>query len=197
MIVLGLTGSIGMGKTTVTRQLGVLGVPGINADSIVHTLIGKYGAAVEEVGHAFPGVVKDHAVDRQALRAQVFGDAKKRKKLEAILHPRVVAAEEAFVVQQRRLGKKAVVLDIPLLFETGAQERCDAVLVVSAPEFIQRQRVLRRPGMNEAILRDILAIQMPDGQKRALADFIIPTGLGKAHSMRALKNCLAELGHET
>ncbi len=193
MIVIGLTGSIGMGKSTVASQLAALGVKGICADSIVHRLLASGGAGVGPVGAAFDGVIKNGAVDRKALGAAVFGNDEKRKKLEAILHPMVVAEEDMFIRNMRRLGAEYVVMDIPLLFETGAEERCDIVAVASAPAFIQRQRVLARPGMSEEKFRHILAAQMPDSEKRARADFIIPTGLGKAYSFACVKEMMGTL----
>jgi dephospho-CoA kinase len=184
MIVIGLTGSIGMGKSTVAAQLAKLGVKVCGADRIVHDLLAKDGTAVAAVGAAFPGVVKDGAVDRKALGAVVFADRLKLKTLEQLLHPLVVAEENHFVARARLTGAKMAVLDIPLLFETHAQERCDMTVVVTAPQFIQRQRVLKRPGMTEAKFSAILQTQMPDSEKRHLADWVIDTGLGKARSFR-------------
>jgi len=190
MIVIGLTGGIGMGKSTVSRQLAILGAKTCSADAIVHQLLSKGGAAVEPVGQVFDGVVCDGAIDRAALRQRVFDQAQERKKLEAIIHPLVVDAEEEFVCRMQYLGARYVVLDIPLLFETQAQKRCDVTFLASAPHFIQRQRVLARKGMNEQIFHKIVQAQMPEEQKRDLADFIIPTGLGKAHSFACLKTIL-------
>lgn len=197
MRILGLTGSIGMGKTTLCSQLASMGAKYINADHIVHALLAKGGAAVAEVGEAFPGVVKDGAVVRSALRPLVFNNPENRRKLESILHPKVVAVEEGFVQKMRALGAHWVVLDIPLLFETGAQQRCDYTLLATAPYAVQRARVMRRPGMNEQLFQQVLAAQMPDQQKRRLADFIIPTGLGKAYSYAALRECLALIEGDT
>lgn len=196
MIVIGLTGGIGMGKSTLSRQLALLGVKTCSADAIVHALLAKGGAGVAPVGAAFKGVVKQGAVDRGALRAIVFADEAERKKLEGILHPLVVREEEQFVQNMARFGVRCVALDIPLLFETGAQERCDVTLLASAPAFIQRRRVLARKGMTEAIFEKIMQAQMPDSEKQMLADFIIPTGLGKAHSFACLKTIMRDL-HET
>ena len=190
MIVIGLTGGIGMGKSTVAAQLAALGAKVCNADAVVHRLLATNGAAVDSVGRSFPGVVKGGAVDRKALGAIVFHDKEKMQMLEHILHPLVVAEENAFVETQRRLGAKLVVLDIPLLFETGAEQRCDMVIVVSAPPFIQKQRVLRRPNMNAEKLAAIIASQLPDRGKRKRADVVVATGLGKAFSFRRLQQVM-------
>lgn len=187
MYILGLTGSIGMGKSTAAADFKRLGVPVHDADATVHGLLGPGGAAVEAVGALFPGIVKDGAVDRQALGARVFGNDDALKKLENVLHPLVREAEYRFL--NLWMGHKAplVVLDIPLLFETHGEERCDGVAVVTAPAFLQRQRVMARPGMTEEKFKAILAKQMPDKVKRASADFIIQTGLGRYHSLKTIK----------
>jgi dephospho-CoA kinase len=197
MIVLGLTGSIGMGKSTAAEMFRRLGVPVHDADAEVHRLLGPGGAAVEEVGAAFPGVVEAGAVDRKALGAQVFGDAEALRRLEAILHPKVRAATDAWLARQRRRRAPLVVLDIPLLFESGAEARCDAVAVVTAPAVVQRARVLSRPGMSEARLRAILDQQTPDAEKRRRADFLVHTGLGKNHTLRSLKRIVRLLTGES
>ncbi|NBC96970.1 MAG: dephospho-CoA kinase, partial [Deinococcus-Thermus bacterium] len=174
MIVLGLTGSIAMGKSTAAAMLRRIGVPVHDSDAAVHALTGPGGAAVPAIAAAFPGTVTatatGAAVDRRALGARVFGDPAALARLEAILHPLVRARSHAFLCRQARHRMPVVVLDIPLLFETGAEARCDRVLVVSAPAFLQRARVLARPGMTEAKLAGILARQMPDAEKRRLAD---------------------------
>lgn len=185
MKILGLTGSIGMGKSTAARMLRRLGVPVHDADCAVHVLMAKGGKAVAEVEAAFPGVVKDGAIDRAELGKRVFGDAAALKRLEGILHPLVRQVERAFL--KRFARSKLVVLDIPLLFETGGETRCDKVAVVSAPAFLQEQRVLKRPGMTRERLQAILAKQMPDGEKRRRADFVVPTGLGMRPALRHLK----------
>lgn len=189
-IVIGLTGSIGMGKSTVTAQFEHLGAATSNADSIVHQLLGKGGRAVADVAQAFNGVEKDGAIDRQALGKLVFADDAKLKKLESILHPLVVAEETRFVAAARAKGVDVVVMDIPLLFETGAELRCDATVVVTCPELIQRQRVLARPGMTEEKFRQILLHQMDNREKCARADFVVDTGLGKGHSMRCVREIM-------
>jgi dephospho-CoA kinase len=191
MKVLCLTGSVGMGKTTAARLLRRLGVPVHDADAEVHRLLGPGGAAVEAVEAAFPGVRQGRAIDRAALGRLVFADPTALRRLEAILHPMVRQAEQRFLAAARRQRRRLVVLDIPLLFETGGERRCDGVLVVSAPRAIQLARVMTRPGMTRARLAGVEARQMPDAQKRRRADFIISTGLGKRHSLRALRQALA------
>jgi len=188
MIIIGLTGSIGMGKSTVAAQFAALGVPVCSADAIVHALMRKGGAAVAEVGRLFPDVVKDGAVDRKMLGEIVFADKAKLGALEHILHPLVTAQEERFADIETRKGAKMCVLEIPLLYETGAQERCDIVVVASAPFFLQKQRVMKRPNMTEVKFRRIVAAQMPDREKRERADLVVPTGLGKAHSFRIISH---------
>ncbi len=193
MIILGLTGSIGMGKSTAAEDFRSLGVPVHDADATVHDLLGRGGAAVEAVAKAFPGVVTpgvvtDAAVDRKALGDAVFANPQELEKLEKILHPLVRRREEDFLKESFAGGAGLVVLDIPLLFETGGEARADAVAVVTAPAADQRTRVLQRPGMSEEKFRAILARQMPDEEKRRRADFIIDTGEGRAASLRAIEN---------
>ncbi len=187
MVILGLTGSIGMGKSAAARAFRRLGVPIHDADKAVHALLAEGGQAVTAIGEAFPGVVRDGAVDRQALARRVFDDDEALARLEALLHPLVRRAEQQFLKAARAHGRPLVVLDIPLLFETGGENRCDAVAVVSAPAFVQAQRVLKRPGMTRERLQSILARQMPDAEKRRRADFVIPTGLGLDFSLRAIR----------
>lgn len=193
MKILGLTGSIGMGKSTAAALLRRLGVPVHDADAIVHRLLARGGAAVVQIETAFPGVVRDGAVDRQELGRRVFGQPAELRCLEAILHPLVRRAETAFLKRHRRYHTPLVVLDIPLLFETGGERRCDAVAVVSCPAFLQAQRVLRRPGMNVGKLTAIRAQQMPDREKRRRADFVLPSGAGKAPVLRGLKRIVTVL----
>ncbi|MEE9209429.1 MAG: dephospho-CoA kinase [Kiloniellales bacterium] len=187
MFVLGLTGSIGMGKSAAATMLRRMGLPLHDADKAVHRLLAKGGAAVAAIAAAFPDVVIDGAVDRQRLGAQVFEDRAALERLEAILHPAVRRATRAFLRQQARRGQDLVVLDIPLLFETGGEALCDAVIVVSAPRFVQQARVLSRPGMTAARLHAIQAKQMPDRDKRRRADFVVNTGLSKAETLRQLR----------
>jgi len=186
MIVLGLTGSIGMGKSTAARMLRRLGCPVHDADKAVHRLYAKGGAAVPGIAAAFPGTVIDGAVDRAALAARVVGDATALARLEAIVHPLVRKASDDFLRFHARRGAALVVMDIPLLFETGGHARVDYVLVVTAPPSVQRARVLARPGMTEAKFAAILARQMSDQEKRHRADFVVPTGLGRRYSLQCL-----------
>jgi dephospho-CoA kinase len=190
MLVYGLTGSIGMGKTTAAKMLRRMGCAVCDSDAVVHQLFARGGAAVKPVGAAFPGVATDGAIDRAALGARVFGDPAALKWLECLVHPLVQAAQRRFLRHAAARGCKTAVLDIPLLYETQAEKRVAAVLVVSAPAFLQRQRVLRRPGMTADKLRAVLARQMPDHQKRRRADVVIPSGLGKAVTWRALRRAL-------
>ena len=186
MVILGLTGSIGMGKSFAARVFRRLGVPVHDADAAVHRLLNRGGAAVASVEAAFPGVVRDGAVDRGLLGGAVFADAKALARLEAILHPLVRSQAAAFLKRQCRQRRPVVVLDIPLLFETGGQRLCDAVIVVSAPPAVQAARVLGRKGMTRNRLEAILAKQMPDREKRRRADFVVPTGGSKRETLRRL-----------
>ena len=175
--VLGLTGSIGMGKSATAAMFKARGVPVHDADAAVHALYGPGGAAAEAVGREFPGVLgPEGGIDRVALRDAVLGRPERLARLEALVHPLVRASSEEFLAAHA--GAPLVVLDIPLLYETGGQGRCDAVAVVSAPADVQRARVLARPGMTEAAFAAILAKQMPDAEKRARADYVIDTGRG-------------------
>lgn len=198
MVILGLTGSIGMGKSVTARMFARQGAAVFDADAEVHRLIGPSGAAVAEVDAAFPGCIagrgRNRAIDRAALGCRVFGDAAATARLEAILHPQVRAAESAFLRRAAAHRRRLVVLDIPLLFETGGERRCDAVAVVSAPAFLQAQRVLRRPGMTAARLSAIQARQAPESEKRRCADFVIPTGLGRATALRQVRGIVRMLG---
>ncbi|HEY1722585.1 MAG TPA: dephospho-CoA kinase [Magnetospirillaceae bacterium] len=184
MIVLGITGSIGMGKSVAAAQLRRLGIPVHDADAVVHALMAPGGVAVESVGKAFPGVVKNGAIDRAALGAKVFGDDKALAKLEGILHPLVRQRHARFIAAAQRRRLPLVALDIPLLFETGGEGQCDAVAVVSAPGFLQEQRVLKRRGMTPERLAAVMSRQMPDAEKRRWADYIVPTGNGRRATLR-------------
>lgn len=186
MIVLGLTGSIGMGKSTAANMLRRLGVPVNDSDATVHKLIGPGGDAVAAVGEAFSGVVDNNAVDRAALGARVFGDPEALKRLEAILHPLVARERDRFLKRAARAGKTVVALDVPLLFETLGDRLCDATITVSAPHFVQAGRVMARPGMTAAKLADIRKRQMSDAEKRRRADFVVPSGLGRRETLRTL-----------
>jgi dephospho-CoA kinase len=176
MVILGLTGSIGMGKSVTARLFAEEGVPVHDADAAVHQLYAGEAAALVEA--AFPGIVTDGVVDRVKLGARVLNDDAAIARLERIVHPLVREAERQFLAQHQAAGAPVVVLDIPLLFETGGERRVDAVIVVSAPEDIQRTRALARPGMTPAKLQAILAKQVPDAEKRRRADFIVDSGRG-------------------
>jgi dephospho-CoA kinase len=176
MFILGLTGSLGMGKSTTAKFFAEEGVPVHDADAVVHRLY--EGEATPLIEAAFPGTTAGGKVDREKLGAHVIGNAEAIKKLEGIVHPLVAKARDAFLAEAERSGAKVAVLDIPLLFETDGDKRCDAVAVVSAPEAVQRQRVLERPGMTEQKLAAMLAKQMPDAEKRARADFVVDTSRG-------------------
>jgi dephospho-CoA kinase len=186
MIVLGLTGSIGMGKSTAAGMLRRLGVPVHDADASVHRLLGPHGAAVKRVEAAFPGTAGPEGIDRRELGRRVFGDAAALRRLEGILHPMVRQEEQRFLRHMARRRVPVVALDIPLLFESGGTRRCDAVVVVSAPAFLQRARVLGRPGMTPERFASILAKQMPDREKRRRADFVVSTGLGRRATLQRL-----------
>ena len=176
MFVLGLTGSLGMGKSTTARFFAEAGVPVHDADAVVHRLY--EGEAVAAIEAAFPGTAAQGKVDRNKLAARVLGDAAALKRLEDIVHPLVQEAEARLLAEAQARGEKLAVLDIPLLFETVGDARVDAVVVVSAPPDVQRSRVLERPGMTMEKLDSILAKQMPDAEKRRRADFVVDTSLG-------------------
>ncbi|HET6970667.1 MAG TPA: dephospho-CoA kinase [Phenylobacterium sp.] len=178
MKVIGLTGSIGMGKSTTAAMFREAGVPVYDADAAVHALYDVGGAAVGPVGAAFPGVVVDGRVDREALRQRVLGDPEALKRLNAVVHPLVGQDRVKFFKDVEGTGADMVVLDIPLLFETGGQANVDAVVVVSAPADVQRERVLARPGMTPERLDAILAQQVADAEKRARAHYVVDTGRG-------------------
>jgi dephospho-CoA kinase len=193
MMIVGLTGSIGMGKSTAAKMLRQMGVPVYDADANVHAVQARGGAALPAIEAAFPGVVKDGVLDRQALGARVFGNKEALRRLEAIVHPLVGQRQRAFLKRAALRREKLVVLDIPLLFEGLGDRRVDATLVVSAPGFLQRRRVMARPGMTEQRLDGILRQQVPDAIKRRKASIVIPTGLGLAPTRRALGEAIAAL----
>jgi dephospho-CoA kinase len=178
VIFLGLTGSIGMGKSTTAAMFREAGVPVYDADAEVHASYAPGGACVDAVGAAFPGVVREGAVDREALRQAVLGKPEEMKRLNSIVHPIIGSLRKTFVQQAEAAGADLVVLDIPLLLEGGGERNVDAVAVVTAPGEVQRARVLLRDGMTPERLDAILAQQMPDAEKRARADFIIDTSQG-------------------
>jgi dephospho-CoA kinase len=187
MIVIGLTGSIGMGKSTAAAMFRRLGVPVQDSDAAVHEMFAKGGAAVAAVGAAFPGVIKNGAVDRAALGRLVYGNPVALKRLESIVHPLVGKSRDAFLQRMTARRKAVVVLDIPLLFEAGLDRLCDMTVVVSAPRFLQEARVLSRPRMTRERLARILAQQMSDVEKRRRADHVVETGSGRAHTLNRLR----------
>lgn len=193
MRVLGLTGSIGMGKSTAATMLRRMGLPLHDADATVHRLFARGGAAVAAVAEAFPEAVVDGQVDRRRLGAEVFNDPPALRRLEAIVHPLVRAEAQAFLRRNHRARRRLVVLDIPLLFETGGDRLCDAVVLVTAPRFLQEQRVLRRPGMTRERLVKVLAQQMPDSEKRRRADFVVLTGRSRGDTFRQLRRIVGRL----
>lgn len=178
MVILGLTGSIGMGKSTAARCFRKLGVPVHDADAEVHKLMAHGGTAVPKIRELYPDVVIDGAVDRSALGEQVFGDPEGLNSLESVLHPMVRDVQRHWLRSMALRNKRIVLLDIPLLFETGGDKRCDFVVVVSAPRQIQERRVLGRPGMTRERFESILAKQTPDLEKRRRADFVINSTTG-------------------
>ena len=190
---IGLTGSIGMGKTETGKLFARLGIPVHGADDVVHRLYDTDGAAVDAISREFPGTVRDGRVDRAALAANVAGDEPAFRRLEAIVHPLVRAAELEFLDDAIKRGDDLVVLDIPLLFETGGEKRMDVVVVVSAPPNVQRERVLSRPGMTLEKLEAIHARQVPDVDKRRKADFVIETDKGLEHAFAAVQAIVAQL----
>lgn len=197
MIVIGLTGSIGMGKSTAAAQLAQMGIASHDSDAVARAAIGPGGAAVPAVAAAFPEAYdrKTNAIDRRILGPLVFADPEKKKILESIVHPYAVDSQRVFLKEQKVLGARFAVLDIPLLFETGAEKRVDVVIVVSCPAFMQRRRVLARDGMSEEKFANILKSQIPDHEKRRRADFVVQTGLGLAYSHRALKRIINQLSN--
>ena len=191
MFILGLTGSLGMGKSTTAKFFAEEGVPVHDADAVVHRLYeGEAAAAIEA---AFPGSTRGGKVDRAKLGERVLGDPAALKRLEAIVHPLVAAARERFLAEAARRGAKVAVLDIPLLYETGGEARCDAVVVVTAPAEMQRARVFERPGMSEEKLAALTAKQLPDAEKRARADFIVDSGHGFEAARRQVREILAQV----
>lgn len=191
MIVLGLTGSIGMGKSTTAKMFAEAGVPVHDSDEAVHRLYA--GEAAPLIEAAFPGTVKDGVVDRAELSRHVLGDAAALKKLEGIIHPLVRADANAFLDRNRGDGAPIAVLDIPLLFETNGRGRVDKVVVVTASAEVQRERVLARPGMTEQKFEAILGKQVPDAEKRKLADYIIDTGSGLDAAREAVRSIIDDL----
>ena len=193
MIVIGLTGSIGMGKSETARMFAEQGVPVCESDAIVHRLYEKDGAAVAPVAAAFPDMRDDGGIDREKLSRHLAANAEDFARLEAIVHPLVRAEQENFLMDARKRNVRFAVLDIPLLFETGRDRDVDRIVVVSAPAEVQRRRVLARPGMDEAKFAAILARQVPDAEKRARADFIVDSAHGFDHARRQVRDIIAAL----
>ena len=191
MLVIGLTGGIGMGKSAAAERFASHGIPVFNADLCVHQLYeGEVVAAIEA---AFPGVARRGKIDRKLLSEKIAGSPQRLRQLEAIVHPMVVAAEIDFLIEQEDKGEKLAVLEIPLLFETGAEKRIDVTVVLSAPAELQRERVLARPGMSVDKLEHLLARQLPDAERRARADYVVDSGESLEDMHRALDKLIESL----
>ena len=193
MKIVGLTGGIGMGKSTDAMAFRRARIPVFDADAAVHKLQGPGGLALPAIAAAFPGTVRDNRLDRAALRAAVLGRPEALTRLERIVHPLVHAEERAFLARARRAGSCLAVLDIPLLFETDGGRRADLVVVVSAPRAIQIHRVQMRRRMSAADVAAVIARQMPDAEKRRRADVVVRTGLSRHHAQRRLRRLIREL----
>jgi dephospho-CoA kinase len=193
MLVIGLTGSIGMGKSAAAQHFARRGLPVFDADAEVHRLY--EGNGVGPVAEAFPNAIRDGRVDRALLAHEVAGHPEKLKRLEAIVHPLVVKAEIGFLREEEKRGAKFAVLEIPLLFETGAEARCDVTIVLSAPPEVQKARVLARPGMTAAKLEHLLRRQLPDAAKRARADYVVDSGTSLEQMHAELDKLIESLHH--
>ncbi len=193
MKVIGLTGGIGMGKSTAAAAFRRAKLPVFDADAAVHRLQARGGRAVPAIAAAFPGIAPGGAVDRGLLRAAALAEPGGMRVLERILHPMVRREQAAFLARARRAGRRAAVLDIPLLLETGGERRVDLVVVVTAPLAVQLHRVRRRRGMSLAETRAIIARQMPDREKRRRADVVVHTGLSRHHALRRLRRLMLDL----
>jgi dephospho-CoA kinase len=191
MIKLGLTGSIGMGKSTVAKMFAAEGVPVFDADAVVHRLQGPEGALVAQIEAQFPGTTGPAGVNRTALAEAVLGESEKLRRLEGLIHPAVAREREAFLEANKEAP--LVLLDIPLLFEKGGWDQVDRIAVVSAPAEVQRSRVLARPGMTADKFERIVALQMPDAEKRARAHYVVPTGVELATTRAAVRAIIAGL----
>jgi len=192
MRVIGLTGGIGMGKSTAANAFRRAHIPVFDADATVHALQAPGGRALRAIGAAFPGTVVNGALDRAALRSAVLGQPEALRRLERIIHPMVRAEERAFLARARRTGARVAVLDIPLLLETGGQQRVDHVVVMSAPRNVQIARVRKRRHMDQAQIEAVIARQMPDARKRRLADTVVQTGLSRHHALRTIRRVIRE-----
>ena len=193
MIILGLTGSIGMGKSEAARGFRRLGIPVFDSDAAVHKVMRRNGRAVPRIAHAFPDAVTDGVIDRQALGRHVFANPASLRLLESILHPMVREERDHFLKRMRARRLPLVVLDVPLLFEGGGDRHCDYTAVVSAPHRVQRTRVMARAGMTAEKLAGILRQQIPDAEKRRRADFVIPTGGSRRQSLRVIRGLVTML----
>ena len=191
MLVIGLTGGIGMGKSAAAVRFASHGIPVFNADLCVHQLY--EGEAVAAIEAAFPGVARGGKIDRKLLSEKIAGSPQRLRQLEAIVHPMVVAAEIDFLIEQEDKGEKLAVLEIPLLFETGAEKRIDVTVVLSAPAELQRERLLARPGMSVDKLEHLLARQLPDAERRARADYVVDSGESLEDMHRALDKLIESL----
>jgi dephospho-CoA kinase len=196
MKVIGLTGGIGMGKSTAAAFFRRARIPVFDADAAVHRLQARGGRALRPIARAFPGTVRDGVLNRALLRNAVLGDRAALSRLEAILHPMVRAEERAFLARARRAGQRLAVLDIPLLFETGGDRRVDLVVVVSASRSVQEHRVRLRRNMSPADVAAVIARQMPDAEKRRRADVVIRTGLSRGHAARSLRHLIQRLRND-
>ncbi|MER2519854.1 MAG: dephospho-CoA kinase [Bdellovibrionales bacterium] len=199
MMIIGLTGGIGMGKSTAARIMRGFGFPVHDADAVVHDLLAPNGAAADQVAELFPDAVRHYwdgrgVIKRRVLAKIVYENPDSLKKLESVLHPLVREAEREFFEEAQRKKARAVVLDIPLLYETGAEARCDVVLCMSAPEAVRRARVMKRADMTQEKLEAILARQLPEAEKKRRADYVIPSGKGMSAMRKALKEALIEIG---
>ena len=190
MYVVGITGSIAMGKSTIATMLAKMGVPVHDADKSVHDLFKKGGEAIPLIQTVFPETITPIGVNRRLLSQVVFNEPAKLTQLEDIVHPLVAKKRKEFLHLNKRNKVRLVALDVPLLFETGGGAYCTNVLVVTAPRYLQHRRALARPGMTEAKLKAILARQVPDFEKRKRADYVVPTGLGRAYSQKVLRRVL-------
>lgn len=194
MIIIGLTGGIGMGKTTAANILRSFGFPTYSADRAVHDVLKKGGAAVAPVSKAFPETLRRGGIDRKRLADAVFGNPAKLRRLERIVHPLIRKAERDFLAVARKKGARAAILEIPLLFEIGAHKRCNVTFCVTAPAAVQKKRVMARKGMDEQKFRAIVARQMSNAQRRKCADYLVPTGASEAATQKHLEKILKELG---
>lgn len=192
-LVIGITGGMASGKSTVARMIARRGIPHVDADKLVHKIFATDRGVADEIAALFPGTVAQDKVDRPALGAAIAGDPAKLKRLEQILHPRVRAAEEAAVLRAMRQRRRAILLDIPLLFETGAEELCDVVIAAYAPLALRRRRAHAR-GMHPATIDRLIARQLTDAERNRRADAVIPTTIGKAHTRRMVEALLKQWG---